>query len=150
MDFKIVTNEQNAGQVAAWLATGQGVAAWASLNLSNPGANWLTPALTTDGQPMGKPTWQAANEPDVITFDSDDIGVENLVEVKRFHVALRRSSNGLSMKLTDASSRKLHKAVDDAGDGATYNFDHFTQEAVILAPTGDPISLTTWKVRGAE
>jgi len=61
-----------------------------------------------------------------------------LAEVKRFHVAVRLSSNGLMLKLTDASTRKVRNAVEKAtekyGRKALYGFDLDVQNAVIWIP----------------
>ena len=43
-------------------------------------------------------------------------------EVKRIRIAVR-PGYGLSWNLTDTSSRRLRKALDDAGPGAVYVFD---------------------------
>jgi hypothetical protein len=54
---------ENAEKMLGWIKNRGGVAIWPSINFSNFGASWSTPALTTDGKPYPKPTWQAANEP---------------------------------------------------------------------------------------
>jgi hypothetical protein len=136
-DFKLTCNVSDAHKLAAWITEG-GVAKWNSLNLSDPGQAWLTAASNPN-----KPHWAADNQPALIVTDPLEIGVITYKEVKRFHVAVRRGSQGLSLKLTDASSERVRKAVEQAGDGATYQFDYFTQDAVILAPA-ETISLATW------
>jgi hypothetical protein len=45
--------------------------------------------------------------------------------------------------LTDGSQRRLEKKLDKAGEGATYQFDYWSQEAVILVPD-KTISLKQW------
>ncbi|MBV6343750.1 hypothetical protein [Candidatus Magnetobacterium casense] len=120
-DFVQIVSTQDAAFVARWFQESGGVYLWHSLNLSDPGKTWITPL---DGK---KPHW-SASDPWEIT-DPGVIGVTTYTEVKRFHVALRRGSQGLSLKLTDASCERLRKAMAKAGDGAIYEFDYFTQEA---------------------
>lgn len=123
---------EHAAKFRNWLATRGGLLIWKSVNLSNPGASWTTPALTDDGKPYAKPTWQAESTASRhITSDAD---VEVIVprEVKRFHVAVRAGNNRMSLKVTDGGSRKIRAAVDAAGEGAYYQFDG--QDVVILAP----------------
>jgi hypothetical protein len=135
-DFSLIIDADNAKTLAGWfLSMNPGVQVWTSVNLSNPGAQWLTPL----GE--GKPTWQAGNEPQVIK-DPAQVGVVVMEEVKRFRVGVRMGSQGLSMKVTDGGTRRIRSAVAKAGDGATYTFDYETQEAVILAPAGDPQPLS--------
>lgn len=134
MDKHIVTPE-NAAKFAEWLRTRGGIAVWRSINLSNPGATWSTPALNVDGTPTPKPSWQSANTPERIITSADDIVVSIDEEVKRLHIAIRVGSQGLTMKLTDSSSRRVRSAVSKAGEGAYYLFDYQNQEAVIMKPS---------------
>jgi hypothetical protein len=134
---------ENAPKMAEWIRSRGGVAVWQSVNLSNPGASWSTPALTPEGTPYPKPTWEAESSPSRVITDASEIEVAIAIEVKRFHVAIRRGSEGLSFKLTDGSSRKLKAAVAKAGDGAWYEFDYSTQEAVIYTP-GETVTLDKW------
>lgn len=120
--------------IVDWLKHRGGVLVWKSINLSNPGASWTTPALQADGAPAVRPSWEAANEPARHITDPAEIEVIALREVKRFRVALRRGSQGLSIKLTDASSARLRRELEKAGDQATYQFDYCSQEAVISVP----------------
>lgn len=113
------------------------VALYRSVNLSNPGAQWLVPAGN------GKPTWESANEPERLLTLSDFAVVKD-IEVKRFHVAVRTGSQGFMRKVTDGGSRRIRAAVSKAGDGAYYRFDYETQEAVILKPEGPAVPLTDW------
>lgn len=132
MNWKYVCPNDVADKIYKWVKERGGVAIWSSINLSNPCASWTTPALTPDGKPYTKPTWQAGDTPNILT-DPADIGVSIDKEVKRFHVAIRVGSNGLQLKCTDASSTKIEKAVAAAGKGAFYRFDYDSQEAVIYA-----------------
>lgn len=134
MKTKHEVSADNAPTIREWLASRGGLAVWRSVNLSNPGASWTTPRLTADGQPMPRPTWQADTQPERIITDPSEIVVVEPREVRRFHVAVRRSSNGLMLKLTDASTQKVRAATARAGQGAWYAFDYDAQEAVIYVP----------------
>jgi len=129
----IVTPE-NAAKFDEWIRTRGGLAIWRSVNLSNPGTSWITPAKNADGTPVTKPTWEAANEPERIITDAADVLVSKDVEVKRFHVGIRLGGQGLSYKVTDGGSRRIRSAVAKAGEGAYHLFDYSSQEAVIFKP----------------
>jgi hypothetical protein len=124
---------ENAPRFLDWIKNRGGVAVWNSIDFSNLGASWSTPALT-DGVPTPKPTWQADSKPSRIITDPNEIEVIVRKEVKRFHVAIRRGSQGFSFKLTDASSRKVRAMCDKFGDESSYHFDYETQECVITMP----------------
>jgi len=126
---KLTVSPENADRFRDWLQNRGGLAIWRSVNLSNPGASWTTPAL-----PTPKPTWEADSHPERIVTDPAEVEVVEPREVRRFHVAVRRGSQGFTLKLTDASTRKVRAAVEKAGDEAWYVFDYSTQEAVILVP----------------
>jgi hypothetical protein len=137
---------ENAARMLDWIKTRGGVAIWPSLNLSNPGASWSTPALTEDGKPYPKPTWEAANEPERIIKDASEIVVVTRREVRRFRVAIRSTGPmGLTFKCSDASSRKIREAVAKVGEGASYHFDYEHQQAVIAAPS-ESVTLDKWSV----
>lgn len=106
---------ENASKMLDWIEHRGGIAVWRSVNLSNPGASWSTPALT-DGKPTPKPTWQAASEPELVT-DASNVEVCEDREVKRFRVAVKRGDS-LNFVCTDASTRKIRQAVEKAGDGS--------------------------------
>jgi hypothetical protein len=129
-----VVTLENAEKIAFWLKERGGIAVWSSINLSNPGASWTTPAKNADGTVVTKPTWQAANEPERIITDPSEVLVSKDVEVKRFRVGVRQGGNGLMLKVTDGGSRRIRSAVSKAGDGAFNVFDYETQEAVIMKP----------------
>jgi hypothetical protein len=137
---------ENAARFLKWVRERGGVAVWLSVNLSNPGASWSTPALDEDGSPGGPPSWESARTPCRTITDPNDVEVITAKEVKRFHVAVRRGSQGLSFKLTDGSSRRLRDAVAKAGEDAWYKFDYSSQEAVIFVP-GEKVSLLEWEAR---
>jgi len=123
---------ENATKMLQWIKTRGGVAIWRSVNLSNLGASWSTPALTPEGQPYPKPTWQADSKPERIITDATEIEVVTRKEVRRFHVGVRQA--GLAFKLTDASSRRLRDAVAKAGKDASHAFDYEAQDAIVTVP----------------
>jgi hypothetical protein len=145
-------NVENAPRFLDWIRNRGGVAIWRSVNLSNPGASWSSPATIRKGDcegqtgdeviPYPKPNWQCESQPTRVITSTDDVLVYTDKEVKRFRVALRCVS-AFQIKCSDASSKKIRKAVEAAGKGAHYVFDYETQEAVILAPTS-VVSLTEW------
>ncbi len=132
---KHVVTEENAEKFWKWIHERGGIAIWKSVNLANPGGSWSCPVNDETGNKKGKPTWEAANEPERIITDPAEIEVSIPKEVRRLHVALRRGSQGLSWKLTDNSSRRLRNAVartyDETGKNSWYEFDYVSQEAVI-------------------
>jgi len=151
----------NAPKFLDWIRNRQGIAVWRSINLSNPGKSWSTPATIRRGDceeplkdgesadaiiPYPKPTWEADHQPERIVTSTDDVLVCHDKEVKRFHVAVRRSSNGLQMKCTDASTQRIRKAVAKAGKDAYYEFNYALQEAVIMAPSKTE-TLTEWAAK---
>lgn len=125
---------ENAPTIRAWFATRGGIVVWRSINLSNPGASWTGPLLTAEGQPSTKPTWQAADKPERTILDPAEVVVVTPKEVKRFRIGIRRGGNGLTLKLTDGATRRVNAAVAKAGEGAWYEFDFMTQEAIIFIP----------------
>ncbi len=138
MGFKHIVPSEQAALMDTWMKEHGGIAVWKSINLANPDTSWTTPL---GGE---KPNWQAANEPDRTITDPALVGVATLKEVKRLHMALRMGSQGLSLKLTDGSNRRLNAALAAAYEKygkATYVFDHGTQDAVILVPDGQIIPL---------
>ena len=133
---------ENAAKMREWIATRGGVAIWRSINLSNAGASWSSPALT-EGVPTKKPNWQSENVPSRVITDAAEIEVVTRKEVKRFRIAIRMGGNGLTMKLTDASTRKVRAACNKLGPDSAYEFDYDTQEAIITMP-GERVSLADW------
>ena len=143
--MKITTSMEHAGKLSDWLKNRGGIAVWNSINLSDPGAQIFTPALGLDGKPTGKPHWKFGNEPEIVTT-ADDVTLNVDREVKRFHVAVRMGSQGLSLKCTDASTARIHREVEKAGDGAYYLFDYGDEKnCIIMAPEpGKTMTLTQW------
>jgi len=144
MNDKHMVTAENAAKIWGWLQDRGGIAIWKSVNLSNVGASWTTPNEQADGSKTNKPTWQAEDRPSRIITDPAEVVVSTDVEVKRFRVAVRRGSSGLSLKCTDASGRRIHAAVERAGEGAYHVFDYTTQEAVILKPAGEPMPIAEY------
>jgi hypothetical protein len=138
-----VTMPENATKFKTWLKTRGGLAIWRSVNLSNPGASWTTPALTEDGQPMAQPTWQADSKPERVITDITEVVVEVPREVSRFHVGIKRGDS-FNFTLTNAATRKVRAACEKAGERAWYAFDYMTQDAIIFVPDRT-IPLAEWR-----
>ncbi len=113
MTFKIETQRDNAGKMLDWLTNRGGVAIWESRDLRNAGARTFTPARTLAGEPTTQPGWQWSVTPVEIVTDRADIGVYDETLYKAFPVSLRSSGNGLSLKLTDPSQRKVDKVMQE-------------------------------------
>ena len=133
---------ENAPRMADWITNRGGLAVWVSVNLSNPGKSWTGPVRDKDGKVNTKPSWESANDPVIIT-DPAEVGMVEMTEFKRFHVGLQRGS-GFSVECTPGASRKIRKAIEDAGEGATHHFHYDTREAVIMKPNGRWKSLKEW------
>jgi hypothetical protein len=144
-DFDHTCEGRHAGKFWEWINQRGGIAIWKSINLSDPGMSVSTPANQLAGEPSLKPRSDVASDPAKIHTDPDRIGVTTYEEVKRFRVGIRRGDQGLVMKVTDGGTRRIHAAVEKAGDGAYHAFDYDTQEAVIMAPV-DVIPLSQWAV----
>lgn len=137
----------NARLFLSWIKERGGVAIWGCLDLSNAGMSWSAPVTSGDGTSPGKPHWSATNEPVRVITDPAEIDVDTPKEVRRIRVAVRHGS-GMRLDLTPASTRKVHAAVDKAGDGAWYAFDYWTQEAVIYVPD-KTVTLDEWERQNA-
>lgn len=135
---------ENAAQFKMWFETRGGLAIWGSLDLGNPGQTYTTPRLNKDGVQPDKPHWGATTEPIRIITDISEVEVVTGKEVKRFKVKTRMGSQGLSIKLSDDSSRRLKEAVAKAGKGAWSEFDYKNQQAIIYVP-GSRVPLSDWK-----
>jgi hypothetical protein len=134
----------NAPAFLDWVRNRGGIAVWRSVDFSDLGRSWSTPLRNKDGAPTPKPhPWKAEAAPSRVITDPKEVLVVEDREVKRFYVALRRGDQGLLVKLTDASSRRVRAAVARAGKGAYYEFDYDTQEAVIMAPVRQ-LTLFEW------
>lgn len=142
--------EANATQVADWLQNRGGILIWESVNLSNPGARWTTPALDQNNQPITKPNWQVGNAPVQHITDINDVNVITTKEVKRFHVATR-ASQGLSIKVTDGGTRKIWaevaKAEEKYNKTAWYAFDYTDYENAVIMIEDTSIPMKEWLER---
>lgn len=139
-----VVASKDAERIWDWLTTRGGLALWKSQNLSNPGASWTAPRCDQYGNvKVQGPNWQCAYTPYRIITDPDEVMVVVDREVKRFKIHTRMGSQGLTLKLTDASSRRVEREVAKAGEGAHYVFDYATDEAVILVPESEQ-TLKSW------
>jgi len=152
VEFKIsVFNKEDAAKHVDWIKNRGGVAVW-EIQLIGGGPNntksYSTPARKLDGSPMDKPHWSVGNQPNYIITDPAEISVVVPKEVNRFHVALGTGRQGMMLKCSDASSRKIRERVLKAGEGAWHEFDYSTQEAVIFAPDLE-ISLKEWMEKNA-
>lgn len=117
----LIVASENAAKFAEWISTRGGLAVWQSDNLGNASASWITPALTAEGQPMGKPSWQANPTPRIIQ-DIAQVVVESVAVVKTIRLYHKRG-DGLSYVLTDSCKNKVNKALAEVGKGATYRFN---------------------------
>jgi len=142
MQFLHTIEESNARQIAGWMQNRQGIVRWDSIDFT--GRSWTGPYLGPDGQPVTKPHYAAASEPTLHITDPALVGVVTYREVKRFRIHVQESrAMFMGLELTDASSRKVRRECERAGEGATYVFDYEAQEAIILAPA-ETVSLLDW------
>ena len=145
VDWKVTCSEENAVKFSDWIDHRGGLALWESANLGNSGAGWTTPARQEDGISTAPPTWEAKKNPSHIITNPDHVCVSIDKEVDRFPVAIRAGS-GLQYECTAGSTKKIELALERAGEGSYYEFDYYTQEAVIMAPK-KRMSLTAWFAR---
>lgn len=140
-----------APKIADWFKTRGGIAIWYSRDINRSGQSWTTPIKGPKGEALEtlKPHW-SATVPDQIITDPSKVCVDNPVEFKRFHVAVRRGTNGLNYKLTDGASRRLSKFLAQAAEksdpkcaGSFHVFDYSAQEAVVYYINGS-ITLSEW------
>ena len=118
-----------------WIVGRGGIRVWDNMNLSDPSAGpMFTPAFAGDGKPYPKPHWSRQEGELVTSIDRFQFVLPK--EVKRIKIAVRMGAQGLSLKLTDASSRKLNRAMDkireEYGIDPVYHFEG--REAVISIP----------------
>lgn len=142
---------ESAPKLADWIANRGGVAVWKSINLSNPGAEWMTPSLDAAGNRTPKPTWQAGNEPDRVVAHTDRVGVMTVAYYKRVRVALRLSGSGLSLKLTDHSQHTLDRVMAECrekhGSAFYERADEDGRPGMNIYYTTGEVSLTEWLTR---
>lgn len=131
---KLTIQAENAKQIYGWLQDRGGIHVWNSIDLSDLDRQMISPANDPEGRPTTKPHWKMSEFPKLIT-DPEQVIVSIDKEVKRFHVATRMGSQGLSVKVTDGGSRRIRREVAKAGEGAYYTFDYGDyKNAVIMAP----------------
>lgn len=106
--FAAECSEANVAKFKEWFAKRGGIAIWHSINLSNPGGSWTTPARDPEGNLTQKPNWQCENVPTIIT-DPAQVGVYAPVLYKEIPVKLKQS--GTALVLTDASHAKVDRAL---------------------------------------
>jgi hypothetical protein len=115
-----------------WIAKRDGVAVWENVSLSGPlHGTTFTPRLDKDGKEYGSPHWSLGLKEtirDIARFRF----AKAMREVRRLRIHLRMGSQGLIIKLTDHSSKRVRAAMDKAGKDAGYHFEG--DEAVITVP----------------
>jgi hypothetical protein len=122
-----------------WIADRGGILVWPNENLSDPGKGpMFTPATTADGEDgtKSKPHWGVGKP--ILVKDIGEFEFQKIKELKRFHVAVRLGSQGMSYKLTEAAGRRLKKelakATEKFGD-SWYEFDYCDEKnCVIMVP----------------
>lgn len=139
----ITTSIENAVKLASWIKDREGIAVWNSANLSDPGKQMLTPVKDEEGKIYSKPHWSMGNTPHLVT-SPDEVILCKYKEAKRFHVAVRCSSNGLTLKCTDASSEKIRREVEKAGEDAHYEFAYADYKNCVIFVVESKITLTQW------
>jgi hypothetical protein len=127
-------------RVSRWIEHCGGVAVWESGDLGQPGRSWLTPVSLTDGSPAQRPHWSADTRPQRVIAEPGQVVVVERREAKRLRIAVR-PGYGLGFRLTDASSKRLERALAETGEGAIYTFEG--SEAVVLAETSRTL-LPAW------
>jgi len=139
-----VTTQKDAARVLTWIKERGGVAIWKSVCLSEPSYSCITPELDKDGKQTEKPSWKVGNKPIIVT-DASQIAYIETEEIKMIRISLRISGNGLMLKLTDASVRKLEKAMKSSG-ADSYEFDRNADGKPIarLLKTVKEIPLSEW------
>ena len=124
----------NASRIWNWFQDRGGIAVWKSVDMANPGQTWTTPLNDAEGNPMRRQDWRMEETPSLVITDPMQVVVDVPREVKRFRVAVRAGSQGLSLKCSDASSHRIRRECAKAGEGSWYEFEYSTQEAVIFVP----------------
>lgn len=147
----IRTSITHADKMAKWIKGRGGIAVWKSQDFSEFGKELFTPAFTDEGEPKPypKPSWKVANEPERIVDDPEHVILDTQKEVKRFRIGVRPGSQGLVMKVTDGGTRRISAALAKYGEESWFEFDYYTQEAVILVP-GETITLKEYLERENE
>jgi len=152
--LNVVDNHQcspeNVGRFLEWLKNRGGIAVWNSVNLSNPAMTWSSPVNDEEGKPFNKKrvSWQAGEVVRIVT-DINDVDVVVSKEVKRFHVAVRKGSNGMSLKVTHGGTRRIEaakrKAAEKYGD-AWHEFDFGDYHNAVICVPDKKTPLSEWEV----
>ena len=146
-----VCSIENAPKITDWLRNRGGILVWKSVNLANPHGSWVTPAINEKGDPSTKPTWEAVNAAERHITSMDDVVVVVPEEVKRFHVAIREGSQGLSVKVTDGGTRRIWKEIAKAkekyGRDAWYAFDYYDHNNAVIFVDSDPTPFRDWLIQ---
>jgi hypothetical protein len=124
-------------RMAGWIEHRGGVRVWENINLSNPdGGSWYTPALTEDGRETPTPHWGVARGE--LLKDIRQLrfmAAEKKVNLVR--IATRMGTQGLMVKLTDHSSKKVTLACQAAkekyGEDAMYSFGGWDGKDCIIS-----------------
>lgn len=143
-------DESNATKIHEWILNRGGIFIWRSVNLSNSGGSWTSPARDADGNEVAKPNWQCDSKPERHITKIEDVSVITAKEVKRFHVATRGSGNGLSIKVTDGGTRKIRAEVSKAERGgrkAWYEFEYFEYGNCVIMVEDSCVPMTEWLKR---
>ena len=125
---------ENAAQIWQWFQQRGGIAVWKSVEMSNAGRSWTTPLTDAEGKPMPRQDWRMEQTPSLTITDPAEVVVDVPKEVKRFRVSIKSGAQGLLLKCSDASSRRIRKECERVGEESWYEFDYETQEAVIFVP----------------
>ena len=154
MSEPYVCQNEDAGKIHDWLLHRGGIFIWRSVNLSNPGASWTSPAQDSDGRPITKPNWQCHSVAERHITDIADVMVATAKDVKRFHVATRMGGNGMSIKVTDGGTRKIRAEVEKAKEKfhkpAWYEFDFCAEKNAIILIEDTVVPLSDWVAKSKE
>jgi len=119
---RITITADMAPKIRGWIRDRGGVNYWRSASLSDPSRTCFTPIFDVDGNPTGKPAWWCEREPADTLKAEDAFEVVRDKKYKTCRIATRVGAQGLLIKLTDASSAKVKKLLDEAGEGSRYEF----------------------------
>lgn len=144
--MKIEIEEQNVQFIRKWLAARRGLAVWNAADFS--GRKMSTPLLDAEGNPYPQPTWWVDKTPSATATTEEEVFVRVWKEVKRFHVAVRMGSQGLTVKVTDYGSKRIRKecekATDKTGKESSYYFDYESHENVVIQVQDAVVPLTEY------
>lgn len=138
---KIEVQEQEAEKLLVWLSEGRGVAQWRS---AIDGGTFLTPVITKDRRPVGRPHWSVPAEQSPIIADKDHVVVVRGEVFSSFHVATEQGG-GLTLVLTSPSKEKLLRELEKAGDGSWCEFEHAVPNNCTVFRGVEKIPLSEWE-----